>query len=88
MIITNYWTDENGNRWDCSLFTREEAEKFSKTLINCKFCTNCISCTDCQSCEGCGSCGGCRDCVDCEYCTDCSGCCGCLHRTGEIGVSD
>lgn len=35
--INNYWVDENNNRWDIEIYT-EEAEKCSKSLVNCYDC--------------------------------------------------
>lgn len=80
MTITNYYTDENGNRWDCSLFTQEEAENLSEGLINCKFCTNCASCSECCYCDGCNDCSSCEYCVDCDGCFNCTACENCMDE--------
>ena len=62
----NYWTDLNNNKWDCDIYTEEQAEKLSKTLINCFNCINCIDCISCSDCRYCSSCRSCRSCSDCS----------------------
>ena len=37
----NYWVDENNNKWNCYIYSKEEAEKYSKTLISCSYCSYC-----------------------------------------------
>lgn len=34
----DFYVDENGNKWDKTLYTQEESERLSGTLTN---CTNC-----------------------------------------------
>lgn len=58
-MIHGYWVDENNNKWDAVYYTKEEAEKYSKTLVNCR---------DCENCEDCINCVGCRDCIRCANC--------------------
>lgn len=72
-----YWIDDNSNKWNCNLYTEEQADKFSKTLIDCKNCTNCRSCSYCSYCSDCSYCNycsDCRSCSDCNYCSYCSYC--------------
>lgn len=52
----NYWIDENQNRWSKLFYTKEQAEKNSKTLTHCTGCTDCTDCTDCTGCTGCTNC--------------------------------
>ena len=66
--INGYWTDENNNRWNTEIYTEEQAEKCSKSLVNCYNCCNCRYCRYCSNC---------RCCVNCDYCRYCSGCCDC-----------
>ena len=76
----NYWTDSNNNKWDCDLYTEEQAEKNSETLINCYNCTDCSYCsycTYCRDCSYCRSCSSCRDCSSCRSCSYCSSCSSC-----------
>jgi hypothetical protein len=58
--IDGYWVI-GSNKWNASIYTQEQAEKYSKTLINCQNCINCRSCSSCSSC---------RSCSDCSYCSD------------------
>jgi hypothetical protein len=39
-----WWIDGNNNRW--SNVTQAEAERLSKTLINCSGCSRCSNCSD------------------------------------------
>jgi len=49
MIRKNgFWIDENNNKWDISIYTKECAEKLSLTLINCQDCQDCQDCRDCR----------------------------------------
>ena len=83
--INNYWIDENSNEWNCDIFTNEQAEKYSKTLIGCTDCRGCINCTNCTFCRGCTDCTDCRGCTncrDCINCTDCRGCTDCTYCRG------
>ena len=66
----NKWIDENNNSWDANKYTQDQAEKNSKSLINCSGCSDCSDCTGCMSCSRCSD------------CSDCSGCSGCSHCTG------
>ena len=58
--IDGYWVIGK-NKWNAHIFTKEQAEKYAATLINCE---NCIDCSDCS---GCSYCSGCLDCRDCSY---------------------
>ena len=46
-----YWIDENNNKWNKNIYSEEAAKKWSKTLINCYYCTNCTNCTNCTYCS-------------------------------------
>lgn len=37
-LIDGYWMDKNNNKWDTEIFSKEDAEKLSKTLIDCVNC--------------------------------------------------
>ena len=81
--INGYWVDENNNRWNIGIYTEEQAEKFSKSLVNCYNCHNCRNCSNCRNCNNCDNCcycGGCRycdNCHACDYCRCCSNCNNC-----------
>ena len=66
-----YWVDENNNRWDCGIYTEGQAEKFSKSLVNCYNCHNCRNCRNCHDCYDCDYCDYCDSCYDCDYCHNC-----------------
>ena len=66
----NYWIDENSNSWNKLIYTKEQAEKLSKTLINCKNCINCFRCSYCSDCSRCSDCSDCSDCSGCSGCSD------------------
>lgn len=51
-LIDNYWVI-GSNKWNASIYTQEQAEKYSKTLINCQNCINCSDCSYCRSCSDC-----------------------------------
>jgi hypothetical protein len=44
--INNYYIDENNNKWNKNLFTREQIERYEKSLNNCSNCINCSDCSD------------------------------------------
>ena len=81
--INGYWVDENNNRWGIEVCTEEQAEKLSKSLVNCYNCDNCRNCQNCRNCNNCDNCcycGGCRccdNCNNCNYCRCCSNCNNC-----------
>ena len=62
--INDYWVDENNNRWDCELYTEAEAERCSKTLIDCTECTDCINCNNCNNCDYCDNCYNCTNFIE------------------------
>ena len=64
------WIDKHGNMWDVRKFTKEEAKRYSKTLID---CNHCLDCDNCRSCLSCKWCTGCTNCVDCEKCANLTG---------------
>jgi len=63
-LIDGFWVIGT-NKWDANFYSKEEAQKFSSTLID---CLNCINCTNCSGCRYCSYCS------DCSYCRDCRGC--------------
>lgn len=72
-----FWVDSRNNRWDDSWYSKEEAEYFSASLIDCRNCTNCKfcnHCNDCSWCSYCRNCNGCSSCINCSYCSGCSYC--------------
>ena len=69
--INRYWVDENNNRWDIEIYTEKEAEKCSKSLVN---CYNCCDCRNCYSCRNCINCRNCYSCDNCNYCNNCRNC--------------
>ena len=92
--LSNYWVDKNNNKWNCNIYSQEEAKKYSKTLVNCSDCSDCSDCSGCRGCSDCSGCSGCRycsgcsdcsDCIDCSYCRDCSGCRACIDCSDCIG---
>lgn len=78
--IDGYWVDKNNNMWDCYVYTQEQAEKFSRTLIDCHNCINCYNCHNCcscLSCHDCYRCHHCNSCYSCYYCISCNSCHSC-----------
>lgn len=51
--INGCWVDENENSWDCEKHTKQEAERLSKTLVDCYNCYNCRNCNNCRNCACC-----------------------------------
>lgn len=72
--IDGFWIDENNNKWDTKIYTEEEAEKRSKSLVNCYNCKNCRNCIGCCYCHDCHDCCYCHDCRYCRYCRYCCNC--------------
>ena len=72
--VNNKWYDNNNNSWDCSLYTEEQAEKWSKTLVDCSYCNNCYNCYNCRNCQHCRNCRNCRNCSNCNNCNYCNSC--------------
>ena len=86
--IGEYWIDENNNTWSCAIYSKKEALKNSKTLVNsrdccncsyCSYCSNCRDCRDCRNCHDCSNCHNCRNCRNCHDCHDCSNCHNCRN---------
>ena len=75
--INDYWVDEHQNKWVIYNYTKEEAERLSKTLVYCFRCVNCAYCKECNDCYNCISCASCDSCTDCKYCVDCGRCIDC-----------
>jgi len=44
--INDHWVDENNNSWGLQ-YSKEEALKKSKSLINCSGCSDCSGCSRC-----------------------------------------
>ena len=42
-----YWEFENGNKYSKELYSYDDAERASKTLINCENCIQCLKCDNC-----------------------------------------
>lgn len=42
--LYGYWVDENNNRWYYGIYTEEQAEKYSGSLIGCSGCRDCSYC--------------------------------------------
>lgn len=80
--VKGYWVDKNGNKWDATLYTKDQALGYSISLYNCK---DCINCTDCTKCEHCIDCVACHNCLGCFRCMSCKNCNFCEHCRG---VSD
>ncbi len=51
--INNCWVDIYNNKWNINFYTKEQAEKESKSLINCSYCSDCSGCSYCSGCSGC-----------------------------------
>ena len=77
--INGYWVDENNNRWDIKIYTAKQAEKFSKSLVNCYNCDNCSYCDNCDNCDDCNCCSNCKNCRYCSYCDYCNNCSNCRY---------
>ena len=75
--INGYWVDENNNRWDIEIYTEEQAEEFSKSLVNCYNCYNCCDCHDCDNCYDCENCTHCLNCRNCNNSKSCNSCYDC-----------
>ncbi len=93
----DYWSDQNENKWSCKRYSKAEAEKLSKTLVNCKNCINCdkceycIDCRDCSICVGCVKCKDCdhsNDCINCQYCNGSKNCNRCFYSDEAINCID
>jgi hypothetical protein len=72
-LIKGYWVVET-NKWNANIYTKEQAEKYADTLINCTNCINCSYCINCHNCLNCRDssyCHNCRNCLNCSYCHDC-----------------
>ena len=61
-----HWIDLNNNKWLKSVYTKEQAERYSNSLSNCSDCSNCSNCSDCSDCSDCSNCS------NCKYCSNCS----------------
>ena len=49
--LDKLWYDDNGNSWP----TKEQAELYSPTLLNCSYCSYCKNCSYCYNCEDCNN---------------------------------
>jgi hypothetical protein len=61
--IDGYWVIGT-NKWSADIYTKQEAEKYATTLINCENCINCSDFRDCSSCSSCRSCSSCSSCSE------------------------
>lgn len=61
-----YWVI-GSNRWSKSIYTKEEAETYAKTLINCENCTDCKFCRDCVNSVRLYYCDYCINCYFCRF---------------------
>ena len=77
MKKVSYLVDENGNKWTVEYFNVKEAEKLSKSLIDCHNCVDCKNCSYCNNCKDCESCVACEVCVNCDACDSCEFCANC-----------
>ena len=68
--VNNKWYDNNNNSWDCSVYTEEQAEGWSKTLVGCNYCHNCTDCNNCNNCTDCYNCDNCHNCDNCDNCNN------------------
>lgn len=50
---SQYWWDDNKNRWNKDKYTYEEALKASESLENCKMCVDCENCKNSGKCVRC-----------------------------------
>ena len=78
-LINGYWIDENNNSWDSRIYTKEQAQKCSESLVNCYDCEDCQDCEDCKDCQRCWICLHCWHCQKCEGCWSCYNCRKCWH---------
>lgn len=61
-----YWVIGT-NRWSKSVYSKEQAERYAKTLINCENCTNCKFCRDCVNSRDLFYCEACKNCYFCGF---------------------
>lgn len=80
--VNNYWVDDGNNFWNCELYPKDDAEKYSRSLINCNDCIDCCNCNNCNRGVSCIDCKKCNACYDCNACNDCDGCLGCINCKG------
>jgi len=89
--INGYWVDKNDNSWNSKNYTKTEAIKYSKSLVNCKGCIDCYNCKGCVSCLDCVDsryCVGCRCCLACLDCAYCMGCNKCVDCESEVSKDE
>lgn len=72
-LVEGFWVIGT-NKWSANNYAKEQAEKYSLTLVNCKNCIDCRDCRDCSNCTNCSFCGDCRDCSNCRFCSSCTNC--------------
>ena len=67
-IMTQWLTDDNGNKCSVEYFgTREAAQAALDGLKNCNNCVNCSDCSRCSDCSGCSDCSRCSRCSGLSY---------------------
>lgn len=75
--LKQVYMDENGNTWDKSVYSIEDATMSSNYLVR----NNCHMCEDCELCEDCSYCVKCTLCNNCVNCTSCNNCIDLVGRT-------
>jgi hypothetical protein len=70
-LENNYWVI-GSNKWTASIYTQEEAEMYSTTLIDCENCIDCFNCVNCMNCISCRNCSACYGLSDSSFCRGCS----------------
>jgi len=63
-MYNTFWRDEDGNRWDCSRYSKEQA------IIECKSLEDCQRCFNSRFLTRCNNCNNCHDLHDVENFTD------------------
>ena len=64
----NFWVDKNNNKWSKDQYTKDMAQRLSRTMSNCTGCVNCSSCCSCTYCDDCQQCHHCYNCKMCKNC--------------------
>lgn len=86
-----YWVDSDGNMWNYGVCNEEQAEKHSKSLVDCMNCRNCRNCRHSNFCDDCENCDRCSMCVECRslyLCTGCVKCSNCSYVHGSDTCND
>lgn len=67
-----YWVDKNNNSWKVKRFSKEEAMRMSKSLIDCVDCVNCYNSIGSVDCKNSNSLIDCWNLKNSSYCIKCS----------------